>query len=80
LPPAFDISRKQGFSIPLSEWLKGGTFRALFEEVLYDPNCIFDKDMISSLFKGQDSGFNNGERLFSLTIFELWRKEYSVSI
>lgn len=80
LPPEFDISRKQGFSIPLSEWLKGGTFRTLFEDVLYDPNCIFDKAMISSLFKGQDSGFNNEERLFSLTIFELWRKEYTISI
>jgi asparagine synthase (glutamine-hydrolysing) len=80
LPSEFDLSRKQGFSIPLSEWLKGGSFRTLFEDVLYDPNCIFDKSMVASLFKGQDNGLNNGERLFSLTIFELWRREYSVSI
>ena len=80
LPVDFENTRKQGFSIPLNEWLKNGKFRDFFYSVLLDPNCIFDKKTINSLLKGQDKGRNNGERLFALVMFELWRKEYDVSI
>ncbi len=79
LPPQFDRQRKQGFSIPLAEWLKGGTFRALFNEVLRDPQCSFDAGTVDSLLRGQDQGRNNGERLFALVLFELWRLEYGVT-
>jgi asparagine synthase (glutamine-hydrolysing) len=79
LPPKFDRQRKQGFSIPLSEWLKGGAFRALFNEVLRDPGCSFDAGTVDSLLRGQDRGRSNGECLFSLVLFELWRREYGVT-
>lgn len=79
LPAEFDRQRKQGFSIPLNEWLKVGAFRSLFNEVLRSPKCIFDSDTVDGLLRGQDKGFNNGERLFSLVLFELWRREYGVS-
>lgn len=80
LPPEFDRRRKQGFSIPLGEWLKGGAFRALFNEVLRDPQCSFDARTVDSLLRGQDKGRSNGERLFALVLFELWRLEYGVSL
>ena len=79
LPPEFDRQRKQGFSIPLGEWLKGGAFRALFNEVLRDPKCSFDAGMVNSLLRGQDRGYSNGESLFALVMFELWRREYGVT-
>lgn len=79
LPPEFDRQRKQGFSIPLVEWLKGGAFRALFNEVLRDPACSFDAGIVDSLLRGQDRGCSNGERLFALVLFELWRREYGVT-
>jgi asparagine synthase (glutamine-hydrolysing) len=79
LPPEFDRQRKQGFSIPLAEWLKGGAFRTLFHEVLRDPRCSFDAPTIDSLLRGQDRGRSNGERLFALVLFELWRREYGVT-
>lgn len=79
LPPEFDRQRKQGFSIPLAMWLKGGPFRALFDEVLRDPQCSFDAHTVDSLLRGQDKGRSNGERLFALVLFELWRREYGVS-
>jgi asparagine synthase (glutamine-hydrolysing) len=80
LPKEFDLKRKQGFSIPLNEWLRSGPFRKLFWDVLTDPGCIFDSFQIKLLLEGQDKGRNNGERLFGLVIFELWRREYQVSI
>jgi asparagine synthase (glutamine-hydrolysing) len=78
LPPEFDRQRKQGFSIPLAEWLKGGAFRDLFHEVLRDPKCSFDAQTVDGLLRGQDKGRSNGERLFALVLFELWRREYEV--
>ena len=80
LPPKFDRQRKQGFSIPLAEWLKGGAFRKLFHEVLLDSQSIFDQRTVRGLLHGQDRGRSNGERLFSLVLFELWRREYAIKI
>ena len=80
LPAEFDLTRKQGFSIPLPVWLSSGRFRDFFEEVLLDQGCIFNRRAIEDLFAGQDRGFNNGERLFALVLFELWRRKYRVLI
>ena len=80
LPPEFDRQRKQGFSIPLAQWLKGGAFRTLFRDVLLDPRSVFAQKPVRSLLAGQDAGRNNSERLFGLVIFELWRREYGVAL
>lgn len=79
LPPEFDLQRKQGFSIPLVEWLKGGAFRSLFHDILRDPRCGFDGKTVDRLLRGQDKSRSNSERLFALVLFELWRREYGVS-
>jgi len=79
LPPEFDKQRKQGFSIPLKEWLKDGPWRDLFYKVLLSNECFFDEKIVRNLLAGQDKGRNNAERLFSLVLFELWRKEYNIS-
>jgi asparagine synthase (glutamine-hydrolysing) len=76
LPKNLNIERKQGFSIPLSTWLKTGHFRDLFWSTLDSPNCLFDRKYLRNLLLSQDRGDSNSERLFSLALFELWRKEY----
>jgi asparagine synthase (glutamine-hydrolysing) len=78
LPPEFDQKRKQGFSIPLSEWLKGGEFRDLFYDVLLDKRSLFNHAETKKMLKNQDKGYSNSERLYALVLFELWRKEYNV--
>jgi len=80
LPPEFEKQRKQGFSIPLGSWLKKGAFRELFWDTLLRSDCLFDQHTVEDLLKGQDRGFSNGERLFALVQFELWRREYDVTI
>jgi len=79
LPPQFDRLRKQGFDIPINDWLKKGPLRDFFYNVLLDPQTIFDKKIVKKLLRYQDIGLNNGERLFALVMFELWRREYKVS-
>lgn len=76
LPPEFDKQRKQGFSMPLDEWLKGGPFRELFWDTLSQDDITFDRNVVRGLLRGQDRGRKNGERLFALVQFELWRKSY----
>ena len=79
LPAGLNINRKQGFSLPLSAWFKGkwGTFMT---EVLMEADpAIFDKKRITSLIKGQGWGLDNVNRLFALTMFELWRREYNIA-
>lgn len=80
LPPQFDRQRKQGFSIPLAQWLKGGELRELFHDVLNKSDGIFDKKTVTSLLAGQDKGRGNSQRLFSLVLFEIWRREYEVML
>ncbi len=79
LPPEFDRQRKQGFSIPLADWLKSGPFREMFWLTLTDRECLFDRRAVQTLLDGQDAGRSNGERLFALVQFELWRRQYGVT-
>lgn len=78
LPPDFDSSRKQGFSIPLSAWFKKG-WGSTMVEILSDsdPN-LFDRREIDRLIAGQRRGLKLGARLLLITMFELWRKTYSI--
>jgi asparagine synthase (glutamine-hydrolysing) len=80
LPASLDLTRKQGFSLPLAAWFTGewGTF---FRDVLAgSAPSIFNRAVIDDLVAGQHKGRSNTQRLFALAIFELWRREYRVSI
>jgi len=80
LPPAFDLHRKQGFSIPLTAWLQAGPWREFFHDVLLDSGgALFDRGFVAGLLEGQARRGSNSERLFALVLFELWRREYKIS-
>jgi asparagine synthase (glutamine-hydrolysing) len=80
LPPQLDLSRKQGFSLPLQAWFKG-SWGAYVEEVLREADAgIFDRRVIHSLLAGQRRGLGNTPRLFALVMFELWRREYRIGL
>lgn len=76
LPRDFDRQRKQGFSIPLADWLRGGPFHELFWDVLNSSGSFFDQKAVKRLQRGQLLGLVNGDRLFALVHFELWRQAY----
>jgi asparagine synthase (glutamine-hydrolysing) len=78
LPPQFDADRKQGFSIPLPVWLKAGPWRDFVSDVLLDPQSTFDRRAVTDLIDGHGKYRNNSERLFGLTLFELWRRAYGI--
>lgn len=80
LPPAFDYQRKQGFSVPLASWLRTSPWNEYVRQVLLDsPEGLFNKHYVAALLDGQARGRANSERLFALTLIELWRQEYRVT-
>lgn len=79
LPPQFDRHRKQGFSIPLASWLRTDAWESFFKDVLLSSD-MFDPRAVRNVLNGQKRGLRNNERLFALTLLELWRGEYGVSL
>ena len=80
LPPDLNVNRKQGLSMPLASWFKG-EWGAYIEAVLCDADSdLFDRGVIKRLIQGQRRGYANAERLFALTMFELWRRQYRVAL
>jgi asparagine synthase (glutamine-hydrolysing) len=81
LPREFDQHRKQGFSIPFASWLRTGPWQSFFREVLLgSDNTLFSRNVATELLEGQAKGRANSERLFALVMFELWRRDYRVSL
>ena len=63
LPKKFELNRKQGFSIPINEWMQN---ISLNEIILKKENKYFNNDFINELIIGQSQNKTNGSRLFSL--------------
>jgi len=79
LPPTLDLTRKQGFALPLRKWLKGDWGRYIEDVLTGGEADLFDRRIVRQLLAGQRGGFSNMQRLFALTMIELWRREYRVT-
>lgn len=78
LPKEYDVTRKQGFTMPLNAWFKGD-WGAYMKSILLDSNnSLFSRDFIVELLSLQRRGYSNTNRIFALTMFELWRNEYKI--
>jgi asparagine synthase (glutamine-hydrolysing) len=80
LPPALDVTRKRGFSLPLKAWMRGPWGEFMRETIRSAEPGLFDQDMVERLFAGQARGLSNHQRLFALTMLELWRRQYGVQL
>lgn len=79
LPKELDLTRKQGFSIPLAKWFEG-EWGCYMKSILLDSDSWFDRRIVTKLFESQERGLANTQRLFALTMAELWRREYRVDL
>jgi asparagine synthase (glutamine-hydrolysing) len=79
-PNDMDFRRKQGFMLPLQAWFQGpwGDF---CRDVLHgsDPG-LFRRETLDALIAQQRRGRRHTQRLFALTMFELWRREYNIAL
>lgn len=79
LPADFPLERKQGFSIPLREWMSSD-LSEMFGSVLFYSNLgdYIDMGYVTGLFKEHAEGrVNHGARLWSILMFGLWMENYS---
>lgn len=76
LPLDFDFNRKQGFSIPLDSISRNGKIHDFFCEILGNSNSIYNQKLIKSMLKNHLNGYANGERLFLLIQFQIWKDYY----
>lgn len=79
LPSKLDLSRKQGFSIPLRDWLCG-MWRPIVDELGADrSSIIISGGTIRRYQKMLDEGRPVASRLFSLVLLRMWEQEYSIT-
>jgi asparagine synthase (glutamine-hydrolysing) len=72
---------KQGFSVPLSGWLRGD-LRAWSREVLLDRETLdrgyFRRDVVASLLDRHAAGRDDDDkRIWALLMLELWHREFA---
>ena len=77
--PASILDRpKQGFSIPLAEWLRGD-LREYSREVVLDPASLsrerFRPEVVGELLDAHRDGRDHSQRIWALLMLELWRDE-----
>jgi asparagine synthase (glutamine-hydrolysing) len=81
LPAPILSRKKEGFSIPMKNWLKQ-ELKPLMEDVLsasrIKQNGFFDPSCIEKLKAAHLAGSaNNSHQLWSLMVFEIWRDMYA---
>lgn len=75
LPPSLNLNRKQGFTIPISEWFRGHLESKMSDILLDSKSSFFNQEYIHKLLKEHKAGINHGTRLFALISFRLWENE-----
>ncbi len=70
LPAELDVERKQGFSIPLNEWLRASSGAELEQVRDFLPASINQRE-VDGLLAGHRQGRANGGRLFALLMLAL---------
>ncbi len=71
---------KQGFSIPMKNWLKGPVKPMMTDMLSYDrieKQGIFNPDYIETMMKDHlDNRMNNSHQIWSLMLFQLWMERF----
>ena len=79
LPPEFDAKRKQGFTIPLAEWLRGA-WKPLVDDLLRAKSPLFVHSKLSSLVGDLMRSDRGANRIFQLAVLEAWRRRYRIEL
>lgn len=81
LPQEFDKERKQGFGIPIGQWMRKGEWNDfIFDNLISSTSPFFNRKVVNDLFNQHLKGSENTERLFGLLMFQLWINKYNAHI
>jgi asparagine synthase (glutamine-hydrolysing) len=80
LPQDFNINRKQGFSLPISNLLNETKWKKFIREILLDKEQIlFNHNYIEKQLSNIIND-KSGESLLGLVFFQLWLKKNNIQI
>lgn len=79
LPINLNLERKQGFSIPLNDWISNEWFEYFINEI-DELEKIFNKEFVLKMCVNIKKGYTNSSRLFALIILNKWIKKYKISV
>jgi asparagine synthase (glutamine-hydrolysing) len=79
LPPELDIDRKQGFTIPISEWLTPRTLEAWKEDCREQIRLIVSEAWVDDLMRRrhQLAGEHN---LYAVILLTMWMRHYRIAV
>lgn len=79
LPEQLDLTRKQGFSIPVESWMRGA-WQPLLESAASGSSAgLIAPEAFLSLQRLLTEGRAVGDRLYSLLFLRLWEQHYGIS-
>jgi len=81
LPQKIIEKKKQGFAVPMNEWMRGELGDQAQDDLLSSPTesqvlSMLDKEKIARMFALHKSGTPNGYRLWNLFVLREWEKNY----
>ncbi len=78
MPTGLDVDRKQGFSIPLNDWIADKWYQSFVDEIMQLPGFI-NRSFAMQMCRGIKKGHSNSSRLFALIVLSKWIKKYKIS-
>jgi asparagine synthase (glutamine-hydrolysing) len=82
LPQDILSRRKQGFVVPISEWLRG-ELRELAVSLLFDSGAqdgVLEREAVTKLWNGHQSGLRECSRpLWAMMMFRIWQRKFMQS-
>ncbi len=74
----FNTDRKQGFSLPLNDWI-ANKWQDNFIEEINEFAHIFDKKVVLQMCLNVKKGYSNSSKLYALIILNKWLKKYKIN-
>ncbi len=78
MPVDFDVDRKQGFSLPLNDWIADKWFDFFMDDLQNHLPEFLNKDFVLTLCRNVKKGYANSSRLFAVLILSKWVKKYNI--
>jgi len=79
LPKSFNYRRKQGFGAPVASWFREPKVAKIVKELLLDQDeSFFKKSTVTRCLDDFASDASHGQRIFLLTVFNLWRQNFGI--
>ena len=79
LPPKLDLRRKQGFSIPVDDWMRGAWRPLLDDAIAMNETSIVSTEALRAYSALSAKGRSVGHRLFTLLFLRMWERAYRIT-